>query len=202
MNKNYQSYQAMSDEEIVTQIIEGDEWAVAYFLIYKCGSRLKFLAQKKFQTLKLEFHEVVSELFIHLHKNDWKALRDFRGKSKFGRSCKLENYISLIASRLLWKRMNLAVKDIDWIVPLYDVEGSLIPDNSVERQQLVESVIEAIMSLENIGEREVLLLYKIEGRSVDEVAEILNISTNNVYTRCSRGLKNLQVLLEKGGVYA
>lgn len=192
----------MSDKEIVTQVIEGDQWAVAYFLIYRCGSRLKFLAQKKFLTLGLEFDEVVSELFIHLQKNNWKAFRDFRGESKSGSSCKLENYISLIASRLLWKKMNRAMKDIDWIVPLYDVEGWLIPDNSVERHQLVEFVIEAIMSLENIGEREVLLLYKIEGRSVHEVAQILNISTNNVYTRCSRGLKNLQILLEKGSVYA
>lgn len=202
MDKIYQHCEVMSDEEIVAEIIAGDKWVTAYLLIVRCGSRLSFLAKGKFRTLGLEFDEVVSELFLHLQKNDWKALRDFRGQSKSGKSCKLENYISLIASRLLWKKMNRTVKDLDWILPLHEVEGWLISDNSVERYQLVEYVIEAIMSLENTGEREVLLLYKIEGRSVQEVAEILNISTGNVYTRCSRALKNLRILLEEGGVYA
>lgn len=202
MRERYLRYESMRDEELVAQILEGDESAAAYLIVIVCGSRLKFLTKQKFRTLKLEFDEVVSELFIHLKKNDWKALRDFRGQNKSGRSCKLSNYISLIASRLLWKKMQRAVKDIDWILPLHEVDGWLISDESVERKRLVEYVIEAIMSLENPGDREVLLLYKIEGRSVHEVGEILNISSGNVYTRCTRALKNLRLLLEQGDVYA
>ncbi|MDJ0899708.1 MAG: sigma-70 family RNA polymerase sigma factor [Xenococcus sp. MO_188.B8] len=191
----------MSDEELVAQILKGDELAATYLILIICGSRLKFLTQQKFKTLNLEFDEVASDLFLHLKQKDWKALRDFRGHNKSGRSCKLSNYISLIASRLLWKKMEKAKKDIDWISPLYEVEGLLIPDRAVERNRLIEYVIDAVMSLENPVEREVLLLYKIEGRNVQEVAEILNIKPGNVYTRCTRALKNLRLLLEQGDVY-
>ena len=202
MHKKYKKYESMNDNELVLQIIKGDELAAIYLIIVICGSRLKFLATQKFKNLNLEFDEVVSELFLHLKQRDWKALRDFHGQNKSGRSCKISNYISLIASRLLWKKMEQAKKNIDWILSTYEVEVYLIPDESFERNQLVKCVIDAVMSLDNSGEREVLLLYKIQGRSVQEVAEILNISSGNVYTRCTRALKNLRFLLEQRDIYA
>lgn len=201
MDKRYQKYESLSENELISQIIQGEELAAAYLIIIVCGSRLKFLTQHKFKTLSLDFDELVSDLFLHLKQKNWKAFRDFRGRNKLGRSCKLSNYVSLIASRLLWKKMEKATKDIDWISPLYEAEGLLIPDRAVERNQLIEYVIEAVMSLENPIDREVLLLYKIEGRDVKEVAKILNITTGAVYTRSTRALKNLRLLLEQGDVY-
>lgn len=199
INDNYCS---LNDKELITAIVQGDEQAVVYLLIEKCGSRLKYLTSGKFRTLQLEFEELVSELFIALSEQDWKALREFAGHNQDGQTCRLENYISTIASRRLWKKMDQAVKDIEWILPLYADEDPQIPDAAAEREQLASEVLQAIMTMENPIERAVLLLYKIEGREVHEVAAMLNISPGNVYTRCCRALTTLRTLLEERGDHA
>lgn len=175
---------------------------MVYLLIEKCGSRLKYLTSGKFRTLQIEFEELVNELFIALSEQDWKALRDFAGQNQAGQSCRLENYISTIASRRLWKKMNQAVKDIEWILPLYEDDDPQIPDEAAEREQLASEVLQAIMAMKSPIERAVLLLYKIEGREVHEVAAMLNISPGNVYTHCSRALTTLRTLLKGGGDHA
>lgn len=128
--------------------MRGDEQAVVYLLVEKCGSRLKYLTSGKFRTLQIEFEELVSELFIALSEQDWKALRDFTGQNQAGQSCRLENYISIIAARRLWKKMDQTVKEIDWILPLYMNEDPQIPDEAAERQQLASEVLQAIMGWE------------------------------------------------------
>lgn len=175
---------------------------MVYLLIEKCGSRLKYLTSVKFRTLQIEFEELVSELFIALSEQDWKALKDFIGQNQSGLSCRLENYISTIAARRLWKKMDKAVKDIEWILPLYVDDDPQIPDEAAEREQLANEVLQAIMAMKNPIERAVLLLYKIEGREVHEVATMLNTSPGNVYTHCSRALTTLRTLLQAGGDHA
>ena len=104
MNIKHNKYSYLSDKELIAAIVQGDEQAMVYLLIEKCGSRLKYLTSGKFRTLQIEFEELVSELFIALSEQDWKALRDFAGKNQAGQSCRLENYISIVASRRLWKK--------------------------------------------------------------------------------------------------
>lgn len=198
LNKKYNEYSCLNDKELIAAIVQGDEQAMVYLLIEKCGSRLKYLTSGKFRTLQIEFEELVNELFIALSEQDWKALRDFAGQNQAGQSCRLENYISIIASHRLWKKMNQAVKDIEWILPLYEDDDPQIPDEAAAREQLASEVLQAIMAMKNPIERAVLLLYKIEGREVHEVAAMLNISPGNVYTHCSRALTTLRTLLKVG----
>ncbi len=195
-------YRCLNDKELIATITQGDEQAIAYLLIEKCGSRLKYLTSCKFRTLQIEFEELVSELYIALSEQDWKALRDFAGQNRSGQPCRLENYISIIASRRLYKKMDQAVKEIDWILPLYEDDDPQIPDEAAEREQLVSDVLQAIMAMKSPIERAVLLSYKIEGREVHEVAAMLNISPGNVYTHCSRALTALRTLLKAGGDHA
>lgn len=195
-------YGCLNDKELVTAIVQGDAEAAAYLLAEKCGSRLKYLASGKFRTLQIEFEELVSELYIALSEQDWKALKDFAGQNQSGQPCRLENYISIIASRRLYKKMGQAVKEIDWILPLCEDDGPQIPDEAAEREQLASDVLQAIMALKNPTERLVLLSYKIEEREVHEVAAMLNISPGSVYTHCSRALTALRTLLKAGGDHA
>lgn len=193
-------YKNIDDSELITLVINGDTSAVAYLLIDRCGMKLKYLASSRFRTLNLEFDEVVSELFLHLEKNNWKALRDFRGADNSGRSCRLDGYISLIASRLLWKKMDRAVKDPDWISALVDEEGNEIfsaVDEAPDFLTLKADVMELIQQLKKPRERLVLIKYKIEGYSVEEVASALKTSPANVYTLCNRAIQNLRALLLK-----
>jgi RNA polymerase sigma factor (sigma-70 family) len=202
MNKFLDEYRCLSDIEIVDRIISGDENIAAYLLIEKCGSRLKYLASQKYYSLQIKFHELISEMFIYLSENNWDKLRKFKGENPEGKQCRIENYISVIASRWLWKKMERTVHQIDWILPLYEIEGLNIPDELSERNRLAVEVMNAVMSMNNSKERDVILMYKIEGRSVHDVADVLKTTPGNIYTICNRAMKNLFVLLEGGNTYA
>ena len=78
------------------------------------------------------------------------------------------------------------------------MEDIPIPDEIDERRQLAADVIEAIMAMENPRDREALMLYKIEGRDVEDVASMLKTTPGNVYTRCSRAMESLRTILVEG----
>ena len=185
----------LSDSDLVERILQGNVQAAAHLLTVRCGPSFKYLCQVRYRTLGFEFDELVSEIFLNLRRNDWKVLRDFRGKNDSGRSCSVVNYMICIASRLLWKKMDKAVKESVWLVPLDELERQKQPDDAVERRRQSVHLMEAVMSLENSADRLALTLYKIEGRDVAEVARIMETTTGNIYTRCSRALGRLRTLL-------
>lgn len=192
----------LDERELINAILGGDADAAAHLLVERCGSRLKFLVGSKFRSLQMEFEELVSELFIALSEHDWKALREFAGQNQAGQPCQLENYISVIAARRLCKKMERAVKENAWLAPLNGEEGFHVPDETSEREQRASELLRAIMALKNPVERLVLIAYKLEERSVVEIADLLKITPGHVYTHCSRALAKLRTLLEAGSNHA
>ncbi len=199
MDPRLQRYDGLTEGELLARILEGDDWAALHLLAVRCGPGLKYLVQFKYRTLRLELDELVNELFIRLRADGWRALRDFRGANLSGRSCGLIRYIQCIAARLLWKKMDRAVKETAWLQPLDELEDVRLPDDAAERRRLAADVIEAIMALDNPLDRQAILLYKIEGREVAEAARLLKTTPGNIHTRCSRALRKLRALLAEGG---
>ena len=183
----------MSDKELVTLILQGDANAISELLVQRCGSGLKYLAEVKFRTLKVEFNELVSEVYVRLRHNQWQALRDFRGINAQGQSCKLTNYVLCIAARLLSRKMTKIVKETTNHVSLDEWGGDVpAPKPDADNRITVTELIELVMTLPDPVDRAVLLLYKVDGKSVEEVAEQLGTSSSNIYTRTSRAIKALQ----------
>jgi len=203
MDFRLNQYEALQDADIVACIQNGDEWAAVYLLTVRCGPSLKYLVQFKYRSLNLEYDEAVNEVFMHLRHGDWKALQDFRGANSSGRSCSLAHYVLCIAARLFQRKLGRAMKETAWLLPLDEMEEHCaVPNDHEERRRLGAEVIEAIMALENPSDRQALLLCKIEGRDVQEVARIMNTTPGNVYTRCSRAVSRLRQLLVLGGIHA
>lgn len=188
-------YADLSDERLAGLIIDGDVEAAGCLLLNRCGSGLKYLAEVKFRTLKIEFNELVSEVYIRLRRNQWQALRDFRGSNEQGQSCKLTNYVLCIAARLLSRKMSKTVKETTGHVSLDELGGDVPADQEATDNTIsMAELMELVMTLPDPVDRAVLLLYKVEGKSVDEVAKHLGTSPGNVYTRTSRAI---QVLRDK-----
>lgn len=198
MTEGPANYGALSDGALAESIVAGDEQAAVELFVVRCGPALKYLAQGKYRFLGLEFDELVSEVFRIFRQDDWKALRAFRGHNTAGRPCKLTNYVLCIASRMLARRLGNALKEMQWIQPLYEMEVENVPDPAVERQRVGDAVIEAILALDDPMDRTALLMYKVEGRDVGDVAATLKTSPGNVHTRCCRALKKLRELLAEG----
>ena len=189
-----------SDADIVAQILEGNAHATAHLLIHRCGPGLKYLVQHKYRTLGIEFNELVSELYLILRKNDWQALRAYRGANDAGRGCKLAHYIHCIAARWLFRKMGKAVKDSQRLVSLDIMERDVAASDTAGESAMTRAdLVELATLLPDEMDRTVLLLYKIEGKEVSEVARLLNTSETNVYTRTSRAIQALRTRLATEG---
>ncbi len=194
-----QKYRSLGDGELVEAILQGDQAGAAALLVDRCGPAFKHLVQNKYPMLGMEAGDLVGEVFLALRGNDWRALRDFRGRNAEGGTCRLETYVTVIAARLLWKKLDRAVKGLDWKAPPMDQESVRPAGVRRARTLTVDEMMDAVMALEREEDRRVLLLYKIQGRSAEEVAGLLGVSTACVYTRCTRALARLRVLLNEDG---
>lgn len=191
-------YSNLTDGQLVALVVEGDSEAVTHLLGIRCGAGLKYLAQSKYRTLGIDFHELVSELYLIMRKHDWKALRDFRGANQNGASCKLTHYIFCIASRWLSRKMSRAVKESAWTMPLEEIDADQIGSVRTDTPVLTAAeLMDAVRALPDPLDRAVLMLYKIEGKNVDEVARLLQTTPGNVYTRCSRAIHALRQRLRE-----
>lgn len=210
MSNDYKKYKVLSDIELIDLILTKDTVAVEYLLNIRCARAFKRLCQT-YPKSGLEVHELIGEIYLKMYRDDWRFLRNFKGTNeKTNQSCKLTTYIVTCAARWIKRKNAKALSEIDWTSALSNCEGDWIDaiDQKCEKDWLKLEILDAIMALENPKERLVLLEYKIRGRSPSEVAKMLTAHTTsegtigNVYKICSRGIKNLRCLLEKGGNYA
>ncbi len=162
-------YKDMSDQEIVTCIIKGNEEAMLYLLKDRYDADLRFFAWKYYDSL-IYFEDLINDLYIQLKgKNaDWQPLKSFQWK------CKFRTWFCSVASHLfLEKRKELigfwgdedSIVLNDWSQPL--PEPRLEPTN----QKLV-ILLEAINRLNNDDYR-FILVKELEGYNHQEIAEML-----------------------------
>lgn len=191
-------YAELTESRLAALIISGDVDAAGHLLLNRCGPGLKYLVSKRYRTLGLDLNELISELYLQIRAHDWQALRAFRGANDAGDSCSLTRYIQCIAARLLYRKMGKAVKESSHTVPLDWVEGE-VPDThgGVDTALAATDVMTAVLSLPDPVDRAVLIMYKLEGKAVGEVATLLGTSPSNVYTRCSRAISALRQALRE-----
>lgn len=210
MQKKYSGYISLNDSSLIAAILAGDTVAVEYLLSVQCSGGFYRLCGIYGDT-RMELEDLTQEMCLQLLQNDWQMLRHFRGvNAENARPCKLSTYIITCAARWMKRKNDRTVKAIDWSSTFYngDDRSLEIRDNGHDGEELKRSVIAAIMMLPDALERLVLTEYKLKDRPPEEVARLLNLNgsakgtVENVYTICSRAMKNLRKLLEKGDVYA
>jgi hypothetical protein len=142
-----------SDAECVQRILDGDMPVVAWLLCDHCGPRLKYLATVRYRALGWEFDELVGELFIHLNKHDWQALRLFAGQNGDGRTCSLVSYITLIASRLMGRKLRGRASESAARMAHDNGEIQNVPDPFPIHARTSAELAQAIMELEDQEDR-------------------------------------------------
>ena len=210
MQKKYSSYNSLSDSSLIGAILAGDIVAVEFLLSVQCSGGFYRLCCIYGDT-RMDLEDLTQEMCLQLFQNDWQMLRHFRGISAgSARPCKLKTYIITCAARWMKRKNDRTVKAIEWSSAFCngDDRSLEIRDNGHDGEELKMRVIAAIMMLPDALERLVLTEYKLKDRPPEEVARLLNQNggakgtIENVYTICSRAMKNLRKLLEKGDVYA
>lgn len=206
--KNSAEFEVLSDEEIVAQVHLGNTAALDY-LITKYRIFVKVKARSYF-LIGADKEDIIQEGMIGLYK----AIRDFKGDKlssfrSFAELCVTRQIITAIKTATRQKHIPLnSYVSLD--KPIYDEEsertlldiitGPVAEDpqnlmiNREEYSNLEEKMAEVLSELE----QQVLALY-LEGRSYNEISELLNRHVKSIDNALQRVKKKLERHLELEG---
>ena len=134
-----------------------------------------------------DIEDLASQTALNLVKDDYKKLRTFDA----GRGYKLSSWVGLIASNTaldalrrrgptdVWSAASL--DDTDPVMPLL-VTSAEGPGEALDRKDDIRQAQDAIAELSD-GERLFLEYYYVEDLEPEEIARLMGISLNTVYSR-------------------
>lgn len=215
-------YEIFNDHDLIEKIISGDGYALLYLLKDCCGKYLNLLCIKN-RAASLELDDLAHEVACIIIKDDYKALRSFRGHNiSTNKSCTLVTYVLIIAQRHIVRKNKNAMTEIGGKTSQNDKEpfsienhhplqvqrelnwnnvagnDDIFPDENCEDECVKLEIMDAIMKLEKAEERFVLIEYKLKGIPANEVAIQLGTTIGNVYTLCSRAQNKIRSMFEEG----
>jgi DNA-directed RNA polymerase specialized sigma subunit len=182
-----ETYKSLSDAVLIGKIIDGDQAAIAYLLIGRCGGRLKFLVNdRRYYEMGITLEDLVNEIFIIVKQDDFRTLKLFHG-TETKKTCSIETYISVIANRFLSKKLKKFLQEKKY-KSTQVTRCRLSVGNYDERQIGLDELTNVLSS----NERKVIESYKLNGMSVMDVAGILETTETNIYTIYSRAINKLK----------
>ena len=186
------------DRHLLSRCLDGDREASELFvrrfsgLIYH--SVRHTLATKGMPFSSEDLEDLHNTIFLHLFENRCRKLSQYQGKNGASLASWLKvvsvrtvlNHIRGSAHRALWQDRqisfeNLSDQDREALGPLASMEKA-------EQRRLLQSAIQLLSPRDRLFMR----LFFEEGLSIEEVAEFLGISLENVYTVKHRTVQRLR----------
>ena len=134
-----------------------------------------------------EAEDLTQEVFIQVYEN----LRFFRGESRFSVWLSKVTYNMSLNRLKALKRLPIAIEDEKLMGAGPIIEASNSPLAEIEEKERREILREAFSRLPEIYQLPIMLRY-MQGFSVGEVAEVLNLPQGTVKTRLARAREILR----------
>lgn len=181
-------YSKISDTELVSTILNGDQKAFEY-LIKKNQKRIATVIIGILGKCQ-EAEDVGQETFIRFYY----SLKEFRNESA------ILTFLTRIAINLSLNELKKRKRN--FFISLFKDEAQteeieLSDDYSFDEKEEKNELIQKALQYLDSGIRTVIILRLIEGYSVKETAEILEIPQGTVLSRQSRGQEKLKLILTK-----
>ena len=140
-------------------------------------------------------NDMAQEALIRIYKN----LSRYRGEAQFGTWVwRVTTNVCLDCLRRNKRNSHVSTEEMEdagQLVPASSGEG---PENRLETKERLKVVADSLRQLKE-EYRVPIVLRDVDGRSYDEIAEILNLNLNTVKTRILRGRMQLRELLLSSG---
>lgn len=184
------------DEELVERAQEG-EYAAFEEIVRRYQDKAYRLA---FSLMKDESdaQDVVQEAFLNMYRK----LDTFEGRSKFGSwMYRVVTNAALMRLRAQKRRGEVSLEEDDTEFREDDYYVATVPewrvraDEAAENRELRDKIIEAVDELPPKYQT-VFLLKEVEGLSLKEIAEVLELSVGGVKSRLHRARLHLRATLE------
>jgi RNA polymerase sigma-70 factor, ECF subfamily len=177
----------LSDEEVVARVLSGD---VGMFrvLMARHNQRL-YRAVRAVLKDEHQAEDVMQETYLRAFSH----LKDFAGMSRFS------TWLTRIAvHEALFRLRRAALTPVHAVGDLTELEAmsnTASPEATIAHRQLVAIVERAVDQLPE-GYRDVFVLRAVDGLTVAEAAEVLEVSEEAVKTRTFRANEKLREVIE------
>lgn len=138
-------------------------------------------ARRHIELTREQRDDLVAEVFLVLVDRQFLALRHFR------RSCSLATYLTVIARRVIVRRL-LSPQFQSIGEPLTDAMGSSAEETRMQNREEVEQLLARL----DPKEAEVVRLYHLEGKSYEEISRSEGLPVNSVGPVLSRARAKLK----------
>ena len=178
-----------TDNEVITRVLRGEHQLYAELVTRY--QNFVFTLALRYTPVREDAEEIAQDVFVKA----FKALKDFRGESKF--STWLYSIVNSTAITFLRKK-KLDVKSLDNenVYEQAESRDSGTNANQVEVKSKVEMVTKAIQLLSPDDAKLITLFYKAE-QSLEEISQIMNLETNTVKVKLHRARTRLKEKMEK-----
>ena len=178
-----------TDNEIITRVLRGEHQLYADLVTRY--QNFVFTLALRYTPVREDAEEIAQDVFVKAYK----ALKDFRGESKF--STWLYSIVNSTAITFLRKKkLDVSSLDKEHVFEQADSKDSGTSANQVEVKSKVEMVTKAIQLLSPDDAKLITLFYKAE-QSLEEIAQIMNMETNTVKVKLHRARTRLKEKMEK-----
>lgn len=175
----------MSDEQLVSRVISGDQDAIVFMFYEKFASIFQYHIYKIFPN-KMDVQELVDEFFLYLYEDDWRRLRTYNG------STKLSTWISVVSLRF-FRNYKLAKLDFNGAITISDKWESYCGDWIDSKDVGIGMDLqEAIDSIENDRDRDIAKLIILKDIAPEDIAKQFGLTIDHVYTIKNRFIKQLR----------
>ena len=178
-----------TDNEIITRVLRGEHQL--YSELVTRYQNFVFTLALRYTPVREDAEEIAQDVFVKAYK----ALKDFRGESKF--STWLYSIVNSTSITFLRKKkLDTYSLDQEHVFEAADNKESGTSAIQVEVKSKVEMVTKAIQLLSPDDAKLITLFYKAE-QSLEEISKILGIETNTVKVKLHRARTRLKEKMEK-----
>lgn len=173
----------MTDQEIISALIAHDPKATAQFFFRDCRPLLFSVIRRVFGKKKVDYNEIISEIYILLMENNAKKLRSFKFEST------LYQWLKIIVIRhcLLLKNKAKVIGDESQ----ESLSNSYCELSTAENSQARMDMETLLRQMKNQRYALVIRLLMIEDRTPEEVAQQLCVTVDNLYNIKRRAIQAL-----------
>lgn len=180
------NYELYDDKQIVDGILNNDKQLIGYFFNKKCSKLLSYIILNVFDG-HVDQRALVSELFLHLAKDDWYKVRQFDFRSK------LMTWLSVVAVRFFQKKREELIEkcsadtqnnklQVEWHTPSLSIEQKM-------------DIRAALQKMPNERYRKVIEVLDLQEVRPELMAEEMSITVDNLYNIRHRARVQLRLIM-------
>ena len=128
--------------------------------------------------------DLVAEVFLVVIANDFSVLRRFR------RNCSLATYLTVISRRVIARRLVSSLRQSRHL--LANIEPAIGEDRALPSRMENQEEVQKLMLRLDPQEANVVRMYHLEGKSYQEISQVVGMSENSIGPVLSRAREKMR----------